>query len=521
MSSTFATGRRSRKNSHAKRAFIHRPQGVLSPRVEKCGPHRFGIACFDCHKGSSQWMLCDFYGKLLIEPRELLHTRGHFQAALAELRQASQRHRLKDLIVVVERTGNYHQPVQRAFGKEYEVRIVHPFTTKQFRQSADPGNKTDETDLAAIFRATITGFGLLEPAIEGIWLTLRLMVRHRRDLVEKRAALRCQIREHLEHALPGYAALFGDPWANPAVLELARRFPSPEALHIAGREGLQGALREARMRMQSKTLDRVLAWAANASSPAPAASIHQRVWSELAADFHQKTRQIEPLERELAMLLCQTPYVLLLSHPGINVVSAAELAGEMGPIANYAGPRSITGRAGLFPSRYQTHRTDLSHGRIIRCSNRRLRATLMMVAENLIKCNFWYGGKAQIWRSHGREARDIHVRVAGRFTRTLFQMVAGRQVYNHRGCRERNYIIRKLIEFHQLANTPPEEMLACLNAAAAQLPEAAYADEAAPVRELLERCERARRSGVKKLGSLLPLVLARLGVQPLQSTTED
>jgi transposase len=41
--------------------------------------------------------------------------------------------------------------------------------------------------------------------------------------------------------------------------------------------------------------------------------------------------------------------VLLLSHPGINVVSAAELAGEMGPIANYAGPRSITGRAGLFP----------------------------------------------------------------------------------------------------------------------------------------------------------------------------
>jgi hypothetical protein len=47
-------------------------------------------------------MLCDFYGKVLIEPQELPHTRGHFQAALNELRQASQKHRLKELIVVVE-----------------------------------------------------------------------------------------------------------------------------------------------------------------------------------------------------------------------------------------------------------------------------------------------------------------------------------------------------------------------------------------------------------------------------------
>ena len=42
------------------------------------------------------------------------------------------------------------------------------------------------------------------------------------------------------------------------------------------------------------------------------------------------------MERDLAALLVQTPYLLLLSIPGINVVSAAELAGEMGPIGNYA-----------------------------------------------------------------------------------------------------------------------------------------------------------------------------------------
>ena len=67
-------------------------------------------------------------------------------------------------IVVIERTGRYHRPIQRTFAKAgFEVRIIHPLTTKQHRQPANPGNKTDDTDLAAMQRAAVNGFGLLEP----------------------------------------------------------------------------------------------------------------------------------------------------------------------------------------------------------------------------------------------------------------------------------------------------------------------------------------------------------------------
>ena len=67
-------------------------------------------------------------------------------------------------------------------------------------------------------------------------------------------------------------------------------------------------------------------------------------------DHDRKNLEITTLEREIAHRLAQTPYILLLSCPGINVVSAADFAGEMGPIENYANCRSITGRAGLFPA---------------------------------------------------------------------------------------------------------------------------------------------------------------------------
>ena len=81
--------------------------------------------------------------------------------AVELIHQAQQQHNIEDMIVVVERTGNYHLPPKRAFARAgFETSVVHPFATKQFRMPADPGNKTDETDLYAQHRAAVAGFGL-------------------------------------------------------------------------------------------------------------------------------------------------------------------------------------------------------------------------------------------------------------------------------------------------------------------------------------------------------------------------
>ncbi len=81
--------------------------------------------------------------------------------------------------VIVERTGQYHLPVQRAFAHAgFETRILHPYATKQYRQIADPGNKTDDTDLVAQHRAAVAGFGLIELPLDDDYRHLRLLARH-------------------------------------------------------------------------------------------------------------------------------------------------------------------------------------------------------------------------------------------------------------------------------------------------------------------------------------------------------
>jgi transposase len=219
-----------------------------------------------------------------------------------------------------------------------------------------------------------------------------------------------------------------------------------------------------------------------------------------------------------ASLLARTPYVLLLSMPGVNVVSAAEFAGEMGPIEHYVSSRAITGRAGLFPSRYQSDRVDRSDGPLVRSGNRALRQAILIIADNLMRCNDHFRGLAARWRAAGKDPRDAHVKAGSRFCRIAYQMVAGRQVYRHPSSQHRSFVLHKLTEFHRGHATAMAQVMADLDAAAGQIPRDEHPAEAEPLVAALSQARRARHGGVRMLGEILPEVLARLGVHHVESS---
>src|SRR5947209_1402096 len=437
---------RTRKRSSSRRPeVLQKPRGVIHPRVQKVGPEHFGIVSVDCAKARSKWMLCDFYGNVLIPPTVVEHNRAALEAAVAQIRQALQTHAVHDLLVAVERTGRYHRPVQRAFAAAgFEVRIVHPFATKQFRQPSDPGYKTDDTDLAALHRAAVNGFALIESGLDDTWKTLQLLIRHRRDLVFKTSLVCCQIREHLEAAFPGFAACFDKLWERACAWHLVQHFAGPQELHAAGLRGLCRSLDAAHVRYQTPMIQRILDWAATATAPDQAAAQHRAILLALNDDRTRKSQEISGLERQIAARLVHTPYLLLLSFPGINIVSAADYAGEMGPIEHYANARCITGRAGLRPSRYQSDQVDRANGPLVRNCNHSLRAAILGIADNLIVCNHHFQVLATQWAAQGKDPRHTRIKIALRLCRIAFQMVAGRQVFRHPSIQGRHYILTKL-----------------------------------------------------------------------------
>jgi transposase len=503
----------------SKLSVVHKPRGQFNQRVQAVGPEHFGVVSIDCAKARSKFMLTDFFGAMLIPPTVVEHGQAAFRAAHDRIQEAIHRHRVVDQLVAIERTGEYHRPVQRFFRDAgYDTRLVHPYASKQYRQSADPGNKTDDTDLAAIFRAAVNGFGLIDPPWSADYLHLQFLGRQRRDLVHKTTTLRCQLREVLHAIMPGYAECFPKLWESTVVLPVARHFGSAELICQAGRDGLNRFLRQAKLRALPTTLPKIVAWAENAPPAHPAPSYHQQMLAAIEDDLLGKNQHICRLEQTIASLLARSPYILLLALPRINVVSAADLAGEMGPPELYANANAITGRAGLAPSRYQSDQVDRPHGRLRRTGHRKLRFALLQIADHLIAHNHHYSVLTLRYQQAGKDdPRWLRVKIAKGFSRLAFAMLTTGQIFRHPCCQPRHYLLDKLLAFHREHDTPWPQIHQDLDAATGRLPRSSYAAEGRNLAQRLEAVNRQRPRGPRPLCDAIALVLAKLGITQVPS----
>lgn len=503
------TKTRKRKFAGSKTRFVGKPTGQIQERVQAVGPDRFGIVAVDCAKRRSKWMLCNFYGKVLVEPTGVEHTAGGLRAMTQQVAEVCRAEGLTDTMVAVEMTGIYHKPAQRAFRQAgFDTRLVHPFASNHYRRPLHPDAKTDDHDLEAIFHAAAKGYGLATLPVGEIYQSLQAVSRHRHNLVKQRARLKVQIRRLLHQTMPGFADLFEDDhlFHKSIALAIALQFSSAGAIRRAGVDGLARHLSVTKVRFQRRTIERIVAWASTAAEPSELAAMHTRQWQQLNDVRRLFDEQIAASEREMAGFLVKTPYVLLLSVTGINVVSAARLAGEAGPIEHYASARAINGRAGLYPL-YQSDEVDRADGSLVRQCNRKLRGAAMLVAENLIKCHPYYRGLSALWAHEKVDPRDRRCRIANRAMRMVYQLVGGRQLWRGKGV-EREYLLAKLQEFHRLHASPLDQAIRDLHEALAWLPKSAYAAEAKPLAELA----RKSRRGLKRVGDLMIPLLVRLGV---------
>lgn len=505
------TSIKKRKSASPKKRFIGKPAGQIQQRVQAVGPEHFGIVAVDCAKRRSKWMLSNFYGKVVVEPTIVEHTNGALRAMTQLVDEACRAEGLSDTVVAIEMTGIYHKPVQRAFRKAgFDTRIVHPFASHHYRRPLHPNEKTDDHDLEAIFHAAVKGYGLATLPVGEAYQSLQAVSRHRHNLVKQRSRLMVQMRRLLHQTMPGFADLFEDDklFHKSIALPIASEFSSADAIRDAGVAGIERHLAKMKVRFQTRTIERIVAWAGAAAEPSELASMHTRQWQQLNEVRRLFDEQIEAAEREMADFLVKTPYVLLLSVTGINVVSASRLAGEAGPIEHYASARAINGRAGLYPSRYQSDEVDHADGALVRQCNRQLRGAAMLVAENLIKCHPHYRGLSALWAQQKVDPRDRRCRIANRAMRMVYQLVGGRQVWRGQGV-DRECLLAKLQEFHRVHHTPVDQTIRDLNEAFAWLPASAYAAEAKPLGELARRKHRRRLQGIGEL--LIPLLI-RLGI---------
>ncbi len=505
-------GRRRRGDGGSGSTRHQRRSRAVEERVRRVGPDHFGVLAVDSAKHRFAVLLTDFYGRPLMDVLQVDNTSFALDALVTEVKAQCEHHGLKDLVVAIEQTGRYHVPVRQVLRKHWEVQMVHPFATKQLRQPADPGNKTDPTDLRAIVRAIVVGYGRPEAELPGRWADWRLVSREREALVRKRAWARVRIEMRTEALMPGFSAQFGCLWNSPLPLLVAGHYGSAQALLAAGEQGILAWAHETGYHPQQKTVARVLQWALQASAPDPNAAVAHGLLRDQIDLLRFLEARIGQYERSLADYLADTPFVLLLGIPGINVVSTASYGAEAGPIEHYLHPSKITGRAGIYPSRYQSDETDLADGPLVGQRNARLRDAIFEIAHNLISHNAYFKAWAELREKRKWSKKKVHVAVASKFVRISYWMLAGRTVFQHPCMGGRDAILRKLFRFAKDHGIPAQDTLSLLLRAGQQLPGGVREEEArALLEDVPKGTRRQRRSGPVPLGEILPEVIAWLG----------
>jgi len=477
--------------------------------VREIGGDKFGVLVVDSSKKNGEFWFTDFYGEpMWNESRTFPITRGHLDQMVNVVGGTCREHGLKDLVVGIEQTGRYHRPIKRALEKLWEVKTIHPFVTKQLRQPASPGVKTDGIDLEAMTRAIICGYGDTPQPFPSIYVKWQLINRAREDSVDRRKRLKQQCQERLHAFMPGYPALFKDIWKDRAPLAIAELYGSAKRLLATDVESIRERLRGKGMRIMRPTINRVLAWAADAPSPDPGGALNRRIWSDNLRLLEHLGRDITRYERQLAGYLVQTPFVLLLSIPGINVVSASGYGSEAGPITNYLKPSHINGRAGIFPSRYQSDETDCADGPMVGGRNARLRDAVMEITMNLILHNDYFQGWSDLRKNRGWSKKKIHVAIANRFNRIAFHIVAGQTLFDHPCLKKRHPLLKKVAGFALSHGIKPETVMSLVAKAARQLPADAVAGELSALQDGLADLRKSDGIPASVLKEVVPLIPA-------------
>lgn len=477
--------RKYRGNGHGKATKCRkRVDGGLRQRVRKIGGDKFGVLVVDSSKKNAEVWMTDFYGEpIWEESRTFPITGGHLDDMLNVVSGSCREHGLKDLVVGIEQTGRYHRPIKRALESRWEVKMIHPFVTKQLRQPASPGVKTDGVDLEAMDRAIISGYGDDQRELPLLYTKWQLINRAREDAVDRRRRLKQQCQERLHAFMPGYGELFDHLWETPAALMIAEHYGSASRLLATDTDEIVERLRAKGLRMMRPTINRVRAWAADAASADPGGALNRRIWSDNLRLIEHLGRDITRYERSLTAYLALTPFVLLLGIPGVNVVSAGGYGSEVGPISNYIKPSNINGRAGLFPSRYQSDETDCADGPMVGGRNARLRDAVMEIVMNLILHNDYFQGWSALRVKHGWPMRKIHVSMANRFNRIAYHIVAGRMLFDHPCLSKRHAVLKKLAVFALAHGIRPRTTMNLVAKAAMQLPASAVACELAALQD--------------------------------------
>lgn len=273
-----------------------------------------------------------------------------FESLVNEVKNILTMLNIKKVIIGMEPTGHYWKAFARYIKKIEWIHVVtvNPKKVKDSKELDDNSQtKNDKKDCITIARL-IKDARYFEPYLpEGIWAELRNLSNTRAELVRKQNAVKNRIIATMDEYFPEYTNAI--KIFSRTSEEILKRCPFPEDIKSLGKEGLLDHIKDTVKRGYSKKQVETIYELAEESVGTTEGVISAKFQLEMyRKEANLLIEQIGKAEEKLEEQLKETGYYeSLISIPGIGIVSAAMLVGEIGDISRFNSYEQIRRYAGL------------------------------------------------------------------------------------------------------------------------------------------------------------------------------
>ena len=307
-------------------------------------------------------LFCDGTGKILKEAFDVRNSPEGLEYLLGRAKRTVRARGIKPRHVFFggEDCGTYSLNFIHGMQNHgFPVFGVHAADAKKQRENMQAS--TDKLALLGIARLLLNRQGHLIESHPSREDSLRIVSRQRHAKVKMRTGISNRIHALADQLFPGFLdeSKSGMPSLSPASLYLMEDRFSPRQIRRRRDSSLAKRLRDLGLR---KADERAAMLKQYAGTVLPGADgLTEALQSSLSAEvavyrgIHDSIRKIE---REIALLLAETPGAFLTSIPGIGITLSSEFAGEVGPVEKQNSVRRLSSYTGIVPPTFQTGGPD-------------------------------------------------------------------------------------------------------------------------------------------------------------------
>ena len=263
----------------------------------------------------------------------------------------------------------------------------------------------------------------------GVLAEMRVLVAHRRDLLQDQTRRAARLREVLLGVFPGLEAQLD--LKREGALVVVTKVATPTAARRLGAARLFRWLKARGVRKAKDLAERVVAAAKAQRRELPAAEAKAALVAEIASEMLRSRERIAELDRRLEELLAASPKAeIVRSLPGMGVVFTAEFLAEAGDLGRFASADSLAAAAGMAPV------LRASGARSFQRRSRRGNKVLKRVLyRSAFSCISHHGRSEAFYRKKRAEGKGHHqavIALARRRVNVLWAMLRDGETYRER-----------------------------------------------------------------------------------------